>query len=264
MFYCTKSLFTFHNSTFCALILSNPFQSGWSMARGWDKQLRTELILEDNTHKAIGKSMQDRLRAAANMLLSDKKESSQWMPRPDIPTKSQSARYRYLQLIRPSELIGMNSSVLGQVNWTHVRNIPYSNTQGKKDRKEKGTRTIAEKNNVRESKKAILNQLKLENIKKENNDNKTAKEVVSMNKLVKRDTNPIVWKKEKTKTKEMTFPRESKNTEKSRNQISTNVPMYHISVIFHWKKMESSSGYPPLRLDQLFKCGYYKGQKPAA
>ncbi|RUS78133.1 hypothetical protein EGW08_014106 [Elysia chlorotica] len=226
----------------------------WTMEPGWDKHIKTESTLENAPQERVLKSMQDRLRAAASKLLSYEEERSMWVHKPDIPTKAQLDRFRYPKLKKPSGLTEKSLSVIGQVNWSPVRNITYCNEQSQQKSKNKGAVSMTENTEIKETDGGPLNNLKLDNVKEGNKDNATTKEV---NTVDAGDKKPSAQDKTKAKKK----PKVAKAIN---DNVSTSAPAYNVSIIFHWRKMESSKGYPPLRLDQLVYCGYYNEQQRQA
>ena len=204
--------------------------------------------------------MQDRLRAAADRLLSYQKESSQWTPKSDVPSKSQMIRFQNPTLKQPSKLMGMNSIILGQANWSPVRNMPQSVTESKT----KGSRP-GQKDMKMDDFPVII---KAGESKKKNGEKfEKEKENTAADGQVTEDVQPrsvdLETIRKELREKKVAFRAKLEHLKNVRtqgtakNKTSTYIPVYQVSAIFHWKKMETTSGYPPLRLDQLLKCGYF-------
>ncbi|GFR65335.1 hypothetical protein ElyMa_001944700 [Elysia marginata] len=221
------------------------------MEKGWDKVLKQgektvkdKLLIdaenEENTNrKSAGQSMQDRLRAAADRLLSYDKEPMEWKPRSDVPTKSQMDRFRYPIQKLPGAPKSSEPRILGQLNWSPVRNI------------------ASRLGNPTDSKTTPKN-LSVENDKKKQLE-KTKPAETEHGEKNKLDASGIVDNDLKSTKTDRTKSKKGRKQKKSDADSSSpkQAPEYQVSAIFHWKKMETSKGYPPLRLDQLEKCGYY-------
>ncbi|GFN97146.1 hypothetical protein PoB_002365200 [Plakobranchus ocellatus] len=263
---------------------------GWSMEPGWDKHIREEeKVMREQMKKAgipvpdgklIGSSMQERLRVAADSLLSYKEEFRRWKPSGDVPTKEQMARVRKAVVKEPIQTTGFGSCVLGYVNWSPVKGLTYVRPGDKTHTAQGVGVTTLRKTKQKDSKEG--NDTK-EAISKENDDKK--KENGKPDTIGSRGKKNVKGEEQKNrvkfgKTNKYYFDYKKRHLplgtkaalldetmkrgpqEQDENALTDEDwsadPSYRVAAVFHWKKMDTSTGYPPLK-DKLHKCGYYYG-----